>query len=104
MLVSTYNLEHQRREGVATGHHLLRPLAERMAQVPTLRVRRLCNLQANVTSANPTTAAQSRNIEVGSLLHDVSFAKSLRLQFEALINRHSVCRVPDFYWNQPAEH
>jgi phosphatidylserine/phosphatidylglycerophosphate/cardiolipin synthase-like enzyme len=59
--------------------------------------------QAFVTSANLTTAAQSRNIEAGALLRDVSFAKSLRLQFEALINRNLVCRVPDVHWSQPAE-
>jgi phosphatidylserine/phosphatidylglycerophosphate/cardiolipin synthase-like enzyme len=40
-----------------------------------------------VTSANLTEAAQSRNIEAGVLLHDPTFAKNLRLQFEALINR-----------------
>ena len=53
--------------------------------------------------ANLTTAAQSRNIEAGALLRDVSFVKSLRLQFEALINRNLVCRVPDVHWSQPAE-
>ncbi len=170
VLVSTYNLGHKRREGEEPGHPLLRPLAERMAQLPKLRVRMFCNLkrmpwqmeanqeqvvadfarwfqaelwpwsrlpelyfdprslapqkeddaakataclhakciliddeQAFVTSANLTTAAQSRNIEAGALLRDVSFAKSLRLQFEALINRNLVCRVPDVHWSQPAE-
>lgn len=43
--------------------------------------------RAFVTSANLTEAAQLRNIEAGVLLHDVSFARALRLQFEALIGR-----------------
>lgn len=47
-----------------------------------------------VTSANLTEAAQSRNIEAGVLLHDSAFAKSLRLQFEALINRKLVLPIP----------
>jgi len=47
-----------------------------------------------VTSANLTEAAQSRNIEAGALLHDPAFAKNLRLQFEALINRKLVLPIP----------
>lgn len=49
--------------------------------------------RALVTSANLTTAAQSRNIEAGVLLQDPAFAKSLRLQLEALINRGLVREV-----------
>lgn len=49
--------------------------------------------RAFVTSANLTEAAQLRNIEAGVLLHDVSFARALRLQFEALINREFVRRL-----------
>ena len=55
------------------------------------------------TSANLTIAAQSRHIEAGALLLNVSFAKSLRLSFAALINRNLVCRIVDIHWNQPAE-
>lgn len=47
-----------------------------------------------VTSANLTEAAQTRNIEAGVLLHDATFAKNLRLQFEALINRKLVRAIP----------
>lgn len=47
-----------------------------------------------ITSANLTEAAQSRNIEAGVLLQDSTFAKNLRLQFEALINRKLVLPIP----------
>jgi phosphatidylserine/phosphatidylglycerophosphate/cardiolipin synthase-like enzyme len=46
-----------------------------------------------VTSANLTEAAQVRNIEAGVLLQNAVFAKELRLQFEALINRGLLRRV-----------
>lgn len=154
VLVSTYNLGHRPRDEAPPGHPVLRPLAERMAAQPGLRVRLFFNLprkawqadasaerlvedfarwflrdlwpwpprpelyfdprsladgeataclhakcivvddeRALVTSANLTEAAQTRNIEAGVLLTDPSFAKSLRLQFEALINRKLVQRI-----------
>ena len=49
--------------------------------------------RAFVTSANLTEAAQLRNIEAGVLLQDASFARALRLQFEALMNRQFVRRL-----------
>jgi phosphatidylserine/phosphatidylglycerophosphate/cardiolipin synthase-like enzyme len=47
-----------------------------------------------VTSANFTEAAQERNIEVGVLLGDADFARSLRRQFEALVEAHVLLRAP----------
>ena len=49
--------------------------------------------QALVTSANLTEAAHDRNIEAGVLLDDPVFARSLRTQFESLINRRYVRRL-----------
>jgi phosphatidylserine/phosphatidylglycerophosphate/cardiolipin synthase-like enzyme len=45
VLLSTYNLGHKRREGEPVGHPVLRPLADRMAAVPALRVRLFINLR-----------------------------------------------------------
>jgi phosphatidylserine/phosphatidylglycerophosphate/cardiolipin synthase-like enzyme len=47
-----------------------------------------------VTSANFTEAAQVRNIEVGALVHDVQFARSIIGQFDALIRSRAVVRLP----------
>ena len=47
-----------------------------------------------VTSANFTEAAQVRNIEVGALIHDEQFSRTLMGQFEQLIERGVVERVP----------
>ncbi|MEZ4394218.1 MAG: DISARM system phospholipase D-like protein DrmC [Polyangiales bacterium] len=49
--------------------------------------------RAFVTSANLTEAAHGRNIEAGALLIDPRFARSLRIQFESLINRGYVRRL-----------
>ena len=49
--------------------------------------------RAFVTSANLTEAAQGRNIEAGVLLDDPVFARSLRKQFESLIDRGYVRRL-----------
>ena len=49
--------------------------------------------RAFVTSANLTEAAQMRNIEAGVLLDDPAFARSLRMQFESLIDRGFVRRL-----------
>ena len=50
--------------------------------------------RAFVTSANLTEAAQERNIEAGVLIRDPIFAKSLRDQFEALVSKTLLKRVP----------
>ncbi|MGR3274610.1 DISARM system phospholipase D-like protein DrmC [Acaryochloris marina NIES-2412] len=47
-----------------------------------------------VTSANFTEAAHERNIEAGVLLSDVISAKSMRAQFETLVSRDLLRRVP----------
>lgn len=49
--------------------------------------------RAFVTSANLTEAAQDRNIEAGVLLEDPIFARSLRRQFESLVDRGYVRRL-----------
>ncbi len=49
--------------------------------------------RALVTSANLTEAAQDRNIEAGVLLEDPVFARSLRRQFESLVDRGYVKRL-----------
>jgi hypothetical protein len=50
--------------------------------------------KALVTSANFTEAAQERNIEAGTLVHDATFARGLRAQFEALVQAGELRRVP----------
>ncbi len=50
--------------------------------------------RALVTSANFTEAAQERNIEAGALVHEASFARALRAQFEALVTAGELRRVP----------
>jgi phosphatidylserine/phosphatidylglycerophosphate/cardiolipin synthase-like enzyme len=50
--------------------------------------------RALVTSANFTEAAQERNIEAGTLVHDAAFARALRAQFEALVDAGALRRVP----------
>lgn len=47
-----------------------------------------------VTSANFTEAAQQRNIEVGVLISDERFAKTLVNQFDAMIRDRAVERLP----------
>jgi len=47
-----------------------------------------------VTSANFTEAAHQRNIEAGVLLRDAMAAKSMRSQFERLVERKILCRLP----------
>lgn len=47
-----------------------------------------------VTSANFTEAAHQRNIEAGLLLWDAVAAKAMRSQFEGLVERNVLCRVP----------
>lgn len=47
-----------------------------------------------VTSANFTEAAHERNIEAGVLIADPIAAKAMRAQFEALVNRQILRRVP----------
>lgn len=50
--------------------------------------------RAFVTSANFTEAAHERNIEAGVLVESVSFASSLRQQFEFLVERGLLRRLP----------
>jgi phosphatidylserine/phosphatidylglycerophosphate/cardiolipin synthase-like enzyme len=52
------------------------------------------DVRALVTSANFTQAAQERNIEAGTLVHDATFARGLRAQFEALVHAGELRRVP----------
>jgi phosphatidylserine/phosphatidylglycerophosphate/cardiolipin synthase-like enzyme len=52
--------------------------------------------EALITSANFTEAAQERNIEAGVLVRIPSFAVSLREQFDSLLNRSQLRRVPGF--------
>lgn len=47
-----------------------------------------------LTSANFTEAAQVRNIEAGVLLDNPFIAQSLREQFESLVHRGALLRVP----------
>lgn len=49
---------------------------------------------AFVTSANLTEAAQQRNIEAGILVEDEGFARSLRAQFDALVDSGALRRLP----------
>jgi phosphatidylserine/phosphatidylglycerophosphate/cardiolipin synthase-like enzyme len=49
---------------------------------------------AFVTSANFTEAAQLRNIEVGTLVRDVAFAKGLAGQFTALVRHGALAVLP----------
>lgn len=52
------------------------------------------NSTSLVTSANFTEAAQERNIEVGTLVHDEIFSKSLVAQFDTLVRAGAVQRLP----------
>ncbi|MEO0373173.1 MAG: DISARM system phospholipase D-like protein DrmC [Cyanobacteria bacterium P01_A01_bin.17] len=47
-----------------------------------------------VTSANFTEAAHQRNIEAGALIADPVAARALRFQFETLVNKGVLLRVP----------
>lgn len=47
-----------------------------------------------ITSANFTEAAHLRNIEAGVLLRDPSAAQSMRLQFDSMIERGHLVRLP----------
>ncbi|MHC5820709.1 MAG: phospholipase D-like domain-containing protein [Nostoc sp.] len=47
-----------------------------------------------VTSANLTEAAHERNIEAGVLLNDPVTAQALQIQFESLVTRNILCRIP----------
>ncbi|MBK7978143.1 MAG: phospholipase [Deltaproteobacteria bacterium] len=50
--------------------------------------------RAFVTSANFTEAAQERNIEVGALIGETSFARTLSEQIQSLIESRVLVRVP----------
>jgi phosphatidylserine/phosphatidylglycerophosphate/cardiolipin synthase-like enzyme len=47
-----------------------------------------------ITSANFTEAAHERNLEAGVLLNDAIVAKAMRTQFETLVSRNILRRVP----------
>lgn len=47
-----------------------------------------------ITSANFTEAAHERNIEAGILMADAFIARSIRSQFERLVEKGILCRVP----------
>lgn len=47
-----------------------------------------------ITSANFTQAAHERNIEAGVLLADSQMARAVRTQFETLVAKKILCRVP----------
>lgn len=47
-----------------------------------------------VTSANFTEAAHERNIEAGVLLNEPVTAIALQMQFESLVTRNILCRIP----------
>ena len=50
--------------------------------------------RAFVTSANFSEAAQARNIEAGVLVDDSAFARTLKSQFDGLVERNELRRVP----------
>ncbi len=50
--------------------------------------------RALVTSANFTEAAQERNIEAGVMIADASLARALKAQFDTLVERGALKRVP----------
>lgn len=49
---------------------------------------------ALVTSANFTEAAHARNVEVGALLHDEEFARTLATQFMAQVRHRELVALP----------
>ncbi len=50
--------------------------------------------RALISSANFTEAAQARNIEAGVLIIDASLARALKAQFDTLVERGALKRVP----------
>jgi phosphatidylserine/phosphatidylglycerophosphate/cardiolipin synthase-like enzyme len=50
--------------------------------------------QLLITSANFTEAAHKRNIEAGILVRDAITARAMRSQFEMLVSKGSLCRLP----------
>ncbi len=50
--------------------------------------------RALITSANFTEAAQERNIEAGVMIADASLARALKAQFDTLVDRGALRRVP----------
>jgi phosphatidylserine/phosphatidylglycerophosphate/cardiolipin synthase-like enzyme len=47
-----------------------------------------------ITSANFTEAAHERNLEAGVLMRDRSVARAIRSQFEMLVSRGLLQRIP----------
>jgi len=52
------------------------------------------DVRSLVTSANLTEAAQERNIEAGVVVEDPSLAKSLKVQFDTLVDRGVLLPLP----------
>lgn len=50
--------------------------------------------QLLITSANFTEAAHKRNIEAGILVRDAIAARAMKSQFEMLVSKGSLCRLP----------
>lgn len=50
--------------------------------------------RAFITSANFTEAARERNIEAGVLIVDASLARALKAQFDTLVDRRALKRIP----------
>ncbi len=50
--------------------------------------------RALISSANFTEAAQERNIEAGVLIADASLARALKAQFDTLVDRGTLKRIP----------
>ena len=53
--------------------------------------------RALITSANFTEAAHKRNIEAGTVITDSILARDLRAQFDTLVDRRALQRVPGFH-------
>ncbi len=50
--------------------------------------------RALISSANFTEAAQERNIEAGVLIADAPLARALKAQFDTLVDRGALKRIP----------
>ncbi len=50
--------------------------------------------RALITSANFTEAAQERNVEAGVMIADASLARALKAQFDTLVDRGALKRIP----------
>ena len=53
--------------------------------------------RALITSADFTEAAHKRNIEAGTVITDAAIARALRAQFDTLVDRAVLKRVPGLH-------